>query len=278
VMRSQISSHNPLMDVCSGSTAGIVLSSAFLFTVVYNASGHLFSRLSATYRGLPLKLQLRWNNRVTSTLHAALIAPCCLHAFLLAHDPDHLASLSSRIFGCNPEAAFLASISAGYFTWDTLTYLTYLLINRTGDVEVSEFVHSFVCWMAYLITLRPFVLYYGMFFLAFELSTPFVNFHWFMDKLRISNESPVKLINGILVVVLFFGARIVFGFYYSYKVVQDLYIVLSDNLATNGPWGVNVSSVTITLILLTMCILNANWFLLIIKFILKPPRAKIVTE
>jgi hypothetical protein len=37
-----------------------------------------------------------------------------------------------------------ASISAGYFTWDSLTYLLYVVARRTDDVEVGEFVHAFV--------------------------------------------------------------------------------------------------------------------------------------
>ncbi len=37
-----------------------------------------------------------------------------------------------------------ACVSAGYFTWDSLTYLLYVVARRTDDVEVGEFVHAFV--------------------------------------------------------------------------------------------------------------------------------------
>lgn len=248
-----------------------MLASALLFTVVYNASSFVFFRLSATYRHLPAKLQLRWDNRVASTLHALIIVPGCLHAFFFAYDTQNLTP-HTAILGCNSEAMVWACVSAGYFTWDSLTYLLYVAARRTDDVEVGEFVHAFVCWLAYLLTMSPFVQYYAMFFLAYELSTPFVNFHWFMDKYLVPNSNPIKLLNGILLVVCFFLARIAFGFYYSYAIVRDLYIVAADNIAAHGPWSLNVSAVTISLIILTMCVLNSHWFFLIISFVQKKPR------
>jgi hypothetical protein len=42
------------------------------------------------------------------------------------------------------EAMVWACVSAGYFTWDSLTYLLYVVARRTDDVEVGEFVHAFV--------------------------------------------------------------------------------------------------------------------------------------
>jgi hypothetical protein len=77
-----------------------MLASAVLFTVVYNASSFVFTRISATYRRLPAKLQLRWDNRVASTLHALIIVPGCLHAFLFAYDTEHLTP-HAAILGCN---------------------------------------------------------------------------------------------------------------------------------------------------------------------------------
>jgi len=40
------------------------------------------------------------------------------------------------------------------------------------------------CTLCMLITLtqRPFLMWHGIVFLLYEVSTPFVNFHWFFDK------------------------------------------------------------------------------------------------
>jgi hypothetical protein len=81
-------------------SVGLMLASALLFTVVYNASSFVFFRLSATYRHLPAKLQLRWDNRVASTLHALIIVPGCLHAFFFAYDTQNLTP-HTAILGCN---------------------------------------------------------------------------------------------------------------------------------------------------------------------------------
>jgi hypothetical protein len=81
-------------------SVGLMLASALLFTVVYNASSFVFFRLSATYRHLPAKLQLRWDNRVASTLHALIIVPGCLHAFFFAYDTQNLTP-HMAILGCN---------------------------------------------------------------------------------------------------------------------------------------------------------------------------------
>ena len=97
-------------------SVGLMLASALLFTVVYNASSFVFTRLSSTYRQLPPKLQLRWDNRVASTLHALIIVPGCLHAFFFAFDTQKLTP-HSAILGCNSGSSHLPfkSRSVGQF-------------------------------------------------------------------------------------------------------------------------------------------------------------------
>ncbi|KAJ3105285.1 kinesin motor protein cin8 [Phlyctochytrium bullatum] len=63
---------------------------------------------------------------------------------------------------------------------------------------------------------RPFLQYYGAVFLMFELSTPFLNIHYFCDKFGYTGTT-LQLVNGIILLIMFFGARLCFGFYWSYQ-------------------------------------------------------------
>ncbi len=74
--------------------------------------------------------------------------------------------------------------------------------------------HGIVCLSVFMVGYRPFLNYYGAFFLMFELSTLFLNVHWFCDKTG-RTGSTLQLVNGILLVGAFALVRIVFGLYSS---------------------------------------------------------------
>ncbi|EIE80770.1 hypothetical protein RO3G_05475 [Rhizopus delemar RA 99-880] len=58
----------------------------------------------------------------------------------------------------------------------------------------------------------------------YELSTIFLNFHWFMDKIGWTG-SRIQLVNGVFLLLTFFGARILFGTFMSFKMWNDIYSV-----------------------------------------------------
>jgi TLC domain len=58
--------------------------------------------------------------------------------------------------------------------------------------------------------------------LFFECSTPFLNVHWFTDKVNLTG-SLLQLINGIVLMVTFFSARIVWGWYITFNFIRDVY-------------------------------------------------------
>ena len=63
-------------------------------------------------------------------------------------------------------------------------------------------------------TQRPFFQYFSCRFLLWELSTPFLNIHWFLDKTG-RTGSTLQLVNGVLLLATFFFVRIVYGWYTS---------------------------------------------------------------
>ena len=54
---------------------------------------------------------------------------------------------------------------------------------------------------------RPFVNYYGCIFILWELSTPFLNIHWFLDKVNMTG-SRAQLYNGYLLLFSFFSSQL----------------------------------------------------------------------
>jgi hypothetical protein len=80
---------------------------------------------------------------------------------------------------------------------------------------------------------RPFVNFYGCTFILYELSSPFLNFHWFFDKLDMTGTKP-QLYNGILLLFTFFSCRLVWGTYQSVRVYQDVWQALHHQPATTS--------------------------------------------
>ncbi|KAJ3079496.1 hypothetical protein HDU99_010749 [Rhizoclosmatium hyalinum] len=83
-------------------------------------------------------------------------------------------------------------------------------------------VHGVSAFTVYLITFRPFIQYYGSVFIMYELSTPFLNIHWVCDKLGMTGGT-LQLVNGIILLIVFFLARIVFGLYSSFWLFVEMY-------------------------------------------------------
>jgi hypothetical protein len=64
--------------------------------------------------------------------------------------------------------------------------------------------------------------YYACTFILYELSSPFLNIHWFCDKLNMTGTT-IQLVNGIVLLCTFFSCRIVWGSYQSIRVFTDVY-------------------------------------------------------
>jgi TLC domain len=80
---------------------------------------------------------------------------------------------------------------------------------------------------------RPFLNFYGPTFILYELSSPFLNIHWFLDKLHLTG-SKYQWYNGIVLLASFFGCRLVWGTYQSIRVYQDVWAALHLPLDANG--------------------------------------------
>src|ERR1700712_1903164 len=81
--------------------------------------------------------------------------------------------------------------------------------------------HSFLTYS----TKYPFGLYYGMLYALIELSTPFVNIHWFLNKLDLSG-SRAHLVNGLLLITTFATCRLAWGSYLTVVFFRDVWTAL----------------------------------------------------
>lgn len=83
---------------------------------------------------------------------------------------------------------------------------------------------------------RPFLNYYSPTFILYELSTPFLNFHWFFDKLNMTG-SKAQLYNGIALLATFFSCRLVWGTWQSAVVYVDMWHSIQ-----RGPSAASISA------------------------------------
>jgi hypothetical protein len=67
--------------------------------------------------------------------------------------------------------------------------------------------------------------YYASSFILYELSSPFLNIHWFCDKLNMTG-STLQFVNGIVLLFAFFSCRLCWGTYQSIRVFGDVYRAL----------------------------------------------------
>ncbi|KAI7849693.1 TLC domain-containing protein [Circinella umbellata] len=192
----------------------VILLSTILCSVIYEISRTisplLFPKTFQFFKGYT---PTNWHVHVVSTFHSILITVGSIYILC----DGELAK--NKIFGYSPWAMTIYSISCGYFIWDVIMAIRY--IKYQGITMVCHGVAGFiVIFMAY----RPFINYYGAIFLLYEASTPFLNFNWFMDKLGWTG-SKLQLVNGILLITVFFLARIVVGLVMSYYLWIDIYAV-----------------------------------------------------
>ncbi|KAL7748851.1 hypothetical protein RI367_005764 [Sorochytrium milnesiophthora] len=167
----------------------------------------------ATYNGLSKTKKLDWDVHVVSMVHSLVIV---YYAWPLMDDP---VLSRDRVFGYTHEAGTTYAICCGYFLWDTIFSLLHI-----REFGAGFFAHGISCFIVFLWSFRPFLLYYGSVFLLFELSTPFLNVHWFSDKLGLTG-STFQLLNGIVFLATFFVVRLCWGIYSSLQFYQSVLAV-----------------------------------------------------
>ncbi len=202
-------------------------------------STRLFPR---TYPGLDARTRLNWDVHVVSLVQSLLVSGLAL--WLMAVDEDWAAmNWKGRVWGYSGALGMLQALAAGYFLWDLVvsfahrgafgwgfvvhafSALTVYMLGFVSFVSCVGRTRVFALRRRLLTTLsrqRPFVNHYAPIFVLYELSSPFLNIHWFLDKLALTGSN-YQLVNGIALIATFFGCRLVYGTYQSVRVFTDVF-------------------------------------------------------
>ncbi|OMH85623.1 putative TLC domain-containing protein [Zancudomyces culisetae] len=204
------------------------------------------------------KLQMSWRSHVTSQVHALVAVAFSLTALYQNNLAD------DRVHGFDKLILSATNFSLGYFLWD----LHLCIIDFSG--QGPQFLaHAVLGALNLVPPYVPNVMYYVPVFLFFEASTIFLNMVWFCDKVGLSG-STFQLVNGVLLAIVFFFVRLVFG---TLKMIQFYKDVAID--------AENVGIMLYILAHLSITVfwsLNVFWFYKIVQSIIKKCKASVATK
>ena len=192
------------------------------------------------YPKLNRRTRINWDVHAVSLVQSLLINTLALWVMFTDEERrDMKHSAIERIHGYTGASGLIQAFAAGYFLWDFIVSTRHIKIFGLGIwfhavsalvVFGFGFVSASLVSSTITLTLpqRPFVNYYGPVFILYELSTPFLNVHWFCDKLNMTGGR-LQWYNGITLLATFFGSRLVWGTYQSVCVFRDVWAILQMN-------------------------------------------------
>ncbi|KAF2020991.1 DUF887-domain-containing protein [Aaosphaeria arxii CBS 175.79] len=210
----------------------------FAFTLYHITNKYLspaFSRFffPRIYPTFNARTKLNWDVHIVSFVQSTLINILALWV-IFTDDVRTEMSWQDRVFGYTGAGGLIQGFATGYFVWDlfiTLQNVTVFGPGMLAHAVSALFVFSlgfvskpyhYKCPRQECRPTRPFVNFYAPTFILYELSSPFLNIHWFCDKLNLTG-SKIQLYNGIFLLVTFFSCRLVWGSYQSVRVFTDVY-------------------------------------------------------
>ncbi|KAK1769896.1 TLC domain-containing protein [Phialemonium atrogriseum] len=157
-----------------------------------------------------------WDAHVVSLVQSVLINGMALWVMFVDDERNQM-DWQQRIWGYTGAAGLVQAMATGYFVWDLIMTVSYLDVFGLGLLA-----HASSALAVYSLGFKPFLNYYGCTFILYELSTPFLNIHWFFDKLNMTG-SKAQLYNGITLLATFFSCRLVWGTIQSAFVWRDMW-------------------------------------------------------
>lgn len=220
----------------------VLLVAVFYFWIQVSLSPWLSPKLSKIYPTLSKRNKTNFDIHIVSFVQAVLV--CSVAFYIMAFDEQRKGmTREERVFGYTTSLGTLQALGLGYFYWDlyvstwhfnlfgagTLFHaISALIVFSFGFVSATASrPFPFTTPMLTCVSQRPFVNYYGPTFILYELSTPFLNIHWFCDKLQLTG-STIQMINGILLIAVFIGCRLIWGTWKSIEVFYDIYVAYRD--------------------------------------------------
>ncbi|KAK3902731.1 TLC domain-containing protein [Staphylotrichum tortipilum] len=216
----------PLADALAMPTLPLhiheVVGAALLYTLIQTVvspvlSARLFPRF---YPAHHRSKKANWDTHVVSLAQSLLINALALWV-MYADDERRTFDYEHRVWGYTGACGLVQALAVGYFVWDLgITLLNFDIFG------LGLLAHAVSALAVYTFGFRPYLNYYSPIFILYELSTPFLNIHWFFDKLDMTGSRP-QLYNGIALLVTFFLCRLVWGTWQSAIVYADMWRSIS---------------------------------------------------
>ncbi|KAK1827191.1 TLC domain-containing protein [Podospora conica] len=198
-----------------------VLAAALFYTFIHLVVSPIVSTwwFPSYYPRHSRSKKVNWDAHVVSIVQSTFINLLALYV-MWNDDERREMDWQQRIWGYDGACSLVQSMAAGYFLWDFVTTLCFLDVFGLGLLA-----HASSALTVYIFGFRPFLHYYSPVFILYELSTPFLNMHWFFDKVGMTGTR-AQLYNGLVLLFTFASCRLVWGTYQSATVYGDMWRAL----------------------------------------------------
>ncbi|KAF2169446.1 hypothetical protein M409DRAFT_20665 [Zasmidium cellare ATCC 36951] len=216
----------PLADALALPTLPLHIHEAIFAFLLYTSIGIFVSPAISRaffpekYNKLNRRTRINWDVHVVSLVQSVIISAFSLYVIFVDEERKVLRPRSEwegRIWEYTGMSGLCQSFALGYFLWDLIMCSVHVDIFGWGMLA-----HAVSALSVFALGYRPFVYFYAPIFLLYELSSPFLNVHWFCDKLDLTG-SAVQAINGAFLVGTFFGCRLVWGNISSFWTFYDIF-------------------------------------------------------
>ncbi|PYH88531.1 DUF887-domain-containing protein [Aspergillus ellipticus CBS 707.79] len=180
------------------------------------------------YPKLNPRTKLNWDVHVVSLVQSTLINAMALWV-MYVDDERNAMNTAERVYAYTGACGLVSAFAAGYFVYDLIVSTVYIKLFGIGMLF-----HGISALWVFSFGFRPFVNYYSPVFILYELSSPFLNIHWFLDKVNMTG-SKFQWYNGMLLLFSFFSCRLLWGTYQSIAVYKDMWYALKQTWDAPSP-------------------------------------------
>ncbi|EFA81991.1 TRAM [Heterostelium album PN500] len=245
-------------------TWNVEILTALMFTLTLYVSNVITPLFYKDFHKLEKKDKIEWNSRIGSNINAIV----CTYGALKCLFFENLAWTENPYYDISPSSSFYMRFILGYFFYDTII----LLINHS-QIDSATLMHHLMGLLLYYLGIsRKYCHFVLVSYMLTEVSTPFVNFRWFLYRTNKSKDF-IYIINGLLMALGFLLARVLYApTTIGYALITKY--PLSLNLPGYIWWGTYLGCVAINS-------LNMYWAYLIFRGLYramkKPPTTTTTT-
>ncbi|EKV08349.1 TRAM/LAG1/CLN8 homology domain [Penicillium digitatum] len=174
-----------------------------------------------SYNKLTPRTKLNWDIHVVSLVQSVLINAAALWVMYSDEERSSMTS-GERVFGYTGACGFIQALAVGYFLYDLIVSIVHVRMFGIGMLF-----HAISALWVFSLGFKPFLNFFAPTFILYELSSPFLNIHWFLDKVNMTG-SRVQWYNGMALLSSFFACRLVWGTWQSVVVYGDMWNALQQ--------------------------------------------------